>query len=272
MLLYVVTMLGRTNSAPWYVWRFCHEPVRHAKKSQLKEPWETGKDRIMHSVTPASSDGQVQVLKLQYFRTYYMKHSLSWEANGSSKFPAFYGTRRFITSSTSARHLSLTLSKIDPAHASASHLLKTPFNIILPPTPVFQIVSFPQVSPPKRCINLSCLPHVLHASPISFYLIWSPKYLVRHTEHKAPRYCSLLHSPVTSPFLGPNIFLSILQYKKSNIQSFPQIILSPASISINNAAEITQRGFMWIIWTGMKLYVTWKMKVPCELSLWLTQP
>jgi len=136
MLLNVVTMLDRTNPAPWYVWRFCHRPVRLANKSQLKELWETGKDMIMHSVTPTSSDGQVQVLKLQYLLTYYMKHSLSGEAIGSSKFPAFYGIRRSITSSTSARHVSLNLSKIDPAHASASHLLKTPFIIILPPIPM----------------------------------------------------------------------------------------------------------------------------------------
>ena len=131
-------MLGRTNPAPRYVWRFCHGPVRRANtsRSQLKEPWETRKDRIMHSVTPTSSDGQVQVLKLQHFLTFYMKHSLSRAANGSSKFSAFYGIRRFITSSTSARHLSLTLCKIDPAHATASHLLKTPFNIIFPPTPM----------------------------------------------------------------------------------------------------------------------------------------
>jgi len=118
-------------------------------KSQLKELRETGKDRIMHSVTPTSSVGQVQVLKLQYFLTHHMKHSLSWEANGSSKFPAFYGTRRSITSSTSARHLSLTPSKIDPVHASASHLLKTPFIIILPPTPMSSKLSLSLRSPTK---------------------------------------------------------------------------------------------------------------------------
>ena len=152
MLWNVVTVLGRTNPAPWYVWRFCHGPVRRASKSQLKELWETGKDRIMHSVTPTSSDGQVQVLKLQYLLTYYLRYSLSWEANGSSKFTAFYVTRRFITSSTSARHLSLTLSKIDPGNASASHLLKTPFNIILPPTPMSSKWSLSVRSPHQHAV------------------------------------------------------------------------------------------------------------------------
>jgi len=45
---------------------------------------------------------------------------------------------------------------------------------------VFQVVSFPQVSPPKFCIRLSSLPYVLHVPPISFFSIRSPeKCLVR---------------------------------------------------------------------------------------------
>jgi hypothetical protein len=46
---------------------------------------------------------------LTYLLTYSMEHSPSWEANRfspSQKFPAFHGTRRFITAFTSARHLS----------------------------------------------------------------------------------------------------------------------------------------------------------------------
>jgi len=45
-----------------------------------------------------------------YLLTYSMEQSLSWEANrfsASHKFPAFHGTRRFITAVTSARYLSL---------------------------------------------------------------------------------------------------------------------------------------------------------------------
>jgi hypothetical protein len=30
----------------------------------------------------------------------------------------------------------------------------------------FQVASFPQVSPPKSCMQLSCLLYVLHAPPI----------------------------------------------------------------------------------------------------------
>jgi len=48
---------------------------------------------------------------LTYSLTHSMQHSPSWEAPGSQlvkKFPAFYGTRRFITAFTSARQLSLS--------------------------------------------------------------------------------------------------------------------------------------------------------------------
>ena len=46
-----------------------------------------------------------------YFLTYSMVHSLLEKPTGSQlvkKFPAFYGTRRFITAFTNARHLSLS--------------------------------------------------------------------------------------------------------------------------------------------------------------------
>jgi hypothetical protein len=38
-------------------------------------------------------------------------------------------------------------------------------------------------------MNFVCPPYLLHAPPISFFLIWSPKnYLVRSAAHRAPDY------------------------------------------------------------------------------------
>ena len=49
------------------------------------------------------------------------------------KFPSFYGTRRFITAFTAARHLSLSSAR--SIHSmSPLHFLNTYFNIILPST------------------------------------------------------------------------------------------------------------------------------------------
>jgi hypothetical protein len=49
------------------------------------------------------------------------------------KFPTFYGTRKFITAFTGARHLSLSWAS--SVHNPTSHFLKIHFNIILPSTP-----------------------------------------------------------------------------------------------------------------------------------------
>ena len=49
------------------------------------------------------------------------------------KFPAFHGTRRFITALTSVRHLSI-LGLLNPVHIPTSHLLEIRPNIIHPST------------------------------------------------------------------------------------------------------------------------------------------
>ena len=90
------------------------------------------------------------------------------------KLPAFYGTRRFITAFTSSRQPSLSCEK--PFLSMFHHLtswrpiLILSFQLRL----AFQVASSPQVSPPKPWIHVSS-PYMLHALPISFFTIWSPK-------------------------------------------------------------------------------------------------
>ena len=50
------------------------------------------------------------------------------------KFPAFHGTRRFITALTTIRHLSI-LGQPKPVHIPTSHLLQIRRNIVHPSTP-----------------------------------------------------------------------------------------------------------------------------------------
>ena len=60
------------------------------------------------------------------------------------KFPAFHGTRRFITALTSVRHLSI-LGQPNPVHIPTSHLLEIHHNITHTSTP-----RSPQWSPSLR--------------------------------------------------------------------------------------------------------------------------
>ena len=72
------------------------------------------------------------------------------------KFPAFYGTRRFITAFTSARHLFLSWASSIQSILPTFHFLNINLNIILPSKPGSPPeVSFSQVSPAKPCIHLS---------------------------------------------------------------------------------------------------------------------
>jgi hypothetical protein len=51
------------------------------------------------------------------------------------------------------------------------------------------VVSFTNFSPPKFCVQLCCLPCVLHASTTSFVLMWTAEqYRVSSTYHNVPQY------------------------------------------------------------------------------------
>ena len=125
------------------------------------------------------------------------------------KFPAFYGTRRFITALTSAHHLSLSwassIRSISPHPISWRYI----FNIILPSTPGCSKCFPPgfhtktQYTPRLSPIRAKCLPNFILLNLIT--QIFGEEY-----GSLSSQLCSLLHSPVTSSFLGPNILLCTL--------------------------------------------------------------
>ena len=102
----------------------------------------------------------------------------------------------------------------EPARSGLCH------SILLPEGPslyyplnyacVFQVVSFPQVSPPKPCIRLSSSPpHTCYMSCPSFFCFITQTILVEYILLSSSM-CSFLHSPVTSSLLGPNTLLNTL--------------------------------------------------------------
>ena len=105
------------------------------------------------------------------------------------KFPAFHGTRRFITALTSVPHLSLSwaspIQSIYPHPTSwrSILILSTHLSLGLPIGP------FPFGYPQRPYTTPSPHPYAPHAQPISFFSILSPaQYWVSSTNHLATRY------------------------------------------------------------------------------------
>jgi len=95
----------------------------------------------------------------------------------TKKFPAFYGTRRFITAFTTARHLSLSTASSIQSIPPTTYFLKIHLNIIFPSTPgspqcslslrfPHQTLYTPHVSPTRA----TCPAHLIHKNLIGIFL------------------------------------------------------------------------------------------------------
>jgi len=97
-------------------------------------------------------------------------------------------------------------------------LPKFNFNIIFPSTPGYPKWPLSLRFPHQNHICTSPLPHICYVPPYLFLdliirIIFAEEYRTLSSSR-----CSLLHSPITSTLLGPNILLSIL-FSKSNTLS-----------------------------------------------------
>ena len=127
------------------------------------------------------------------------------------KFPAFHGTRRFITALTSVCHLSLSwaspIQSIYPHPTSWRSILILSAHLRLGlPSGLFPS-GFPTktlYTPLSSPIRATCPAHLILLDFITCTILGE--------EYKSlsSSLCNLLHSPVISSLLGPNILLNTL--------------------------------------------------------------
>jgi hypothetical protein len=148
---------------------------------------------------------------ISHLVTHSMEQSPSWEANRSSarqEIPTFYGTQRFITAFTTARHLSLSWATlIHPCPTIP--LLEDNFNIIFPSTP-----GSSKWSPSLRFFHQNPVytssSHIRATCPAHLTLLDLNTWITFDEEYRAQSslLCCLLHS-----LLGRNILISTLFLK-----------------------------------------------------------
>ena len=122
------------------------------------------------------------------------------------KFPAFHGARRFITALTSVHHLSLSwarpIQSIYPHPTSWRSILISTHLLLGLPSGLFPS-GFPTKTlyTPLSPIRATCPDHLILLDFITRTILGLEYRSFSST------LCSLLHSPVTSYLLGPNITL-----------------------------------------------------------------
>ena len=127
------------------------------------------------------------------------------------KFPAFHGTRRFITALKSVRHLSL--SRASPIQSIYPHPTSWRYILILSTHLRLGLHSglFPSGFPTKTLYTALSSP-IRATCPAHLILLDFITRTILGEEYRSfsSSLCYLLHSPITSFLLGPNILLNTM--------------------------------------------------------------
>ena len=126
------------------------------------------------------------------------------------KFPAFYGTQKFIDTYTSARHLSLSWARSIQS-MPPSHFLRIHLNITLPSTPGSSKWSLSLRFAHQNPVYAFPLPHTRYM-PHPFIFLDFITQTILGEEYRSFRtsLCIFFHSPVTPSLLGLNILRNTL--------------------------------------------------------------
>ena len=186
------------------------------------------------------------------------------------KFLAFYGTRRFITALTSARHLSLSwassIQSIPPHPTSwrpililSSHLhLGLPSGLFPPGFPTKTLYT---ALPSPICAT--CPTHLIRVDFITCTI------LGEQNRSLSSSLCSFLHSHVTSSLSGPNILLNTLFSNtlslRSSLSESDQVLhpyKTARQLKTSRSVSVRTRSSTAVLHSGPWRQVTWPDKPP----------
>ena len=145
--------------------------------------------------------------------TYTMEMSPSWEGNRFSASQAIPGTLWKLKVHYRSHNSPLpvpTLSQIYQGHTPTFHFLKIHLIIILPSTSRSSTWSLSIRFPHQNLVYASPLIHTRYMLRPSHSQFYHPTILGEKYRSFSSSLCSILHTPVTSSLLGPNILLSTL--------------------------------------------------------------
>ena len=158
-------------------------------------------------------------IKISYIITNIIEQSPSWEAKRSSasqEIPWILWNPKVHYRVRKSPPPVPILSQTDPVHAPKSHFCRIPFNIILPSrsrSPKWSPSLRPAYALLLSPIRATCSAH-LRLFDLITRMIFGEQYRAWSS-----LLCSLLHSPLTSSLLGPNILLSTLFSKTLSLHS-----------------------------------------------------